>query len=244
MITVVVKVKKGLELEHGDGSTKPHFKADEIVDRCKKSAKDQLSAGYPTNVVLKRMSDCVEAATLEVLQTMTEEKIFEARLRDSIAATTEDYTCADETMETTKTEEIHQWTYKNDNPRKSHLLFERPDSKIHLVEDFISPEECAAIQAAAAPQLHRGTVADGKGGSKLSDHRKAMQAGIRIPWELEEEGNPLTKLFRRIYAYTNHATGFGIKVEGQEDLMSIQYFGRGSTDEAPDRYKPHCDGDW
>ena len=25
--------------------------------------------------------------------------------------------------------------------------------------------------------------------------------------------------------------------------MSIQYFGRGPDDEAPDRYMPHCDGD-
>jgi hypothetical protein len=30
---------------------------------------------------------------------------------------------------------------------------------------------------------------------------------------------------------------------GQEDLMSIQYFGRGENDTTPDRYTPHCDGD-
>lgn len=32
-------------------------------------------------------------------------------------------------------------------------------------------------------------------------------------------------------------------VEGQEDLMSIQYFGNGTNDPTPDRYMPHCDGD-
>lgn len=31
-------------------------------------------------------------------------------------------------------------------------------------------------------------------------------------------------------------------VEGQEDLMSIQYFGQGIDDPTPDRYTPHCDG--
>jgi hypothetical protein len=34
-----------------------------------------------------------------------------------------------------------------------------------------------------------------------------------------------------------------IKEHGQEDLMSIQYEGRGEDDETPDRYMPHCDGD-
>jgi hypothetical protein len=79
----------------------------------------------------------------------------------------------------------------------------------------------------------------------MSDHRKAKQARIVIPWDLEEEGESLLPaLFRRMYAYANFATGFGLEVEGQEDIMSIQYFGRGEGDEAPDRYRPHCDGDW
>jgi 2OG-Fe(II) oxygenase superfamily len=43
--------------------------------------------------------------------------------------------------------------------------------------------------------------------------------------------------------YANHVLGLDIKENGQEDLMSIQYFGRGRNDTEPDRYTPHCDGD-
>ena len=72
----------------------------------------------------------------------------------------------------------------------------------------------------------------------LSDHRKAMQAGIRVPWHEEQRGNPIARLSRRVYDYTNYALNLNIDEHGQEDLMSIQYFGRGREDEHPDRYMP------
>jgi hypothetical protein len=112
-----------------------------------------------------------------------------------------------------------------------------------VIENFISDDECDAMEAAAQKSLHRATVADGKGGSRLSDNRKAMQAGIKVPWKDEASGNAIARLSRRVYDYTNHVLGLGIEEHGQEDLMSIQYFGRGKNDTEPDRYTPHCDGD-
>ena len=53
----------------------------------------------------------------------------------------------------------------------------------------------------------------------------------------------IAQLSRRVYNYVNHVLPFDIKEYGQEDLMSIQYFGRGPDDDKPDRYMPHCDGD-
>jgi hypothetical protein len=51
-------------------------------------------------------------------------------------------------------------------------MLDRPASRVHVIENFISPEECEAMEEAAKPKLHRATVADGKGGSHLSEHRK------------------------------------------------------------------------
>ncbi|KAL3932498.1 MAG: hypothetical protein SGBAC_010827, partial [Bacillariaceae sp.] len=123
------------------------------------------------------------------------------------------------------------------------ILFDRPSSKIHVIDNFISQEECDAMTLAAEPRLHQATVADGKGGSHFSEHRKAMQAGIRVHWEKERHGDKIAQLSRRVYDYANYALDLGIEEHGQEDLMSIQYFGRGKNDTAPDRYTPHCDGD-
>ena len=214
----------------------------DIVQECHQVAKARLDAGYDSTWVMKTMLTCVEDATADKIQQLRQEELFEIHLREKLSGMVENYTCADEEMETTKALEIREWAHKN-TTHQVHLLHERKASKIHMLEDFITAEECAAIQNAAAPILHHGTVADGKGGHQLSDHRKAMQAGVRVPWELEEQDDPIARVMRRIYAYTNHATGFGLEVEGQEDLMSIQYFGRGQEDKAPDRYMPHCDGD-
>lgn len=238
----MVKVKDGLVLDHRDSTTQSSNDATDIVQDCQQVAKTRLEAGYDSGQVMKAMLTCVEDATADRIFKLRQEQVFETKLREKISSMVENYTCADNDMETTQAREFRKWTNKN-TTHQVHLLHERQASKIHLVEDFISPEECAAIQKAAEPSLHRGTVANGKGGSKLSDHRKAMQAGIRVPWELEKQDDPIARVMRRIYAYTNNATGFGIEVEGQEDLMSIQYFGRGEEDKAPDRYMPHCDGD-
>jgi hypothetical protein len=124
-----------------------------------------------------------------------------------------------------------------------HAKQERAASRIHLIDNFIDEEECQAMAEAAQTTLHHATVADGKGGSRLSENRKAMQAGIKVPWKEEADGHPIARLSRRVYDYTNHVLGLDIEEFGQEDLMSIQYFGRGSNDTEPDRYTPHCDGE-
>ena len=63
-----------------------------------------------------------------------------------------------------------------------------------------------------------------------------------MPWDKEEDGDLIARVSRRVYTYVNDATGYNLKEAGQEDLMSIQYFGRGLDDPEPDRYMPHCDG--
>lgn len=96
---------------------------------------------------------------------------------------------------------------------------------------------------AASKSWHRATVSDGKGGSLYSETRQVMQAGIRVPWKNESNGDLIARLSRRVYEYANHVTGLGIDEQGQEDLLSMQYFDRGRDDAHPDRYLPHCDGD-
>jgi 2OG-Fe(II) oxygenase superfamily len=64
-----------------------------------------------------------------------------------------------------------------------------------------------------------------------------------VTWDKEAGGDPIAAVSRRLFDYANHVTGYNMRVDGQEDLMSIQYFGNGTDDPRPDRYTPHCDGD-
>jgi hypothetical protein len=133
----------------------------------------------------------------------------------------ENYTCLDSALNTTEDVQKSTWTHKG-TKRVVHVKHERPASRIHVVENFIDDEECLAMEKAAEKHLHRATVADGKGGSRLSEHRKALQAGIVVPWDKEASGDPIARLSRRVYDYTNHVLGLKIDEHGQEDLMSIQ----------------------
>jgi hypothetical protein len=194
--------------------------------------------------ILTDLVQCMQSNVTHELLASKELLTFEKLARTNQVDFFENYTCADIEMRTSPPIRMDSWF----NPKEGKafdvsILHERSSSKVHTIDNFISEEECQAIEDAAVPLLHKATVADGKGGSTLSPNRKAMQAGITVPWNKESEGNPIARLSRRVYDYTNHVLGIDLKENGQEDLMSIQYFGRGDSDVEPDRYMPHCDGD-
>ena len=179
-----------------------------------------------------RLADALEEANSEIA--------FQSSIRRTIAASLEPYTCNNNTLESSPDIAASSWLFNGKN-YQVHIKHDRRTSKIHAIESFITDEECQAMQAAAESQLHNATVADGKGGSQLSSSRKALQAGVVVPWQTPN--HPISRLSSRTYGYLNHALGMDIQTAGQEDLMSIQYFGRGKNDTDPDHYTPHCDGD-
>ncbi len=247
-IRIVLTVRKGITLEFLDDQIRAKNEATEIVGSCHERAKKSLEAAGTDAVEIQKSMDmllaCVEGEVTETLSKSNEEVVFQAKIRTDMAAMMENYTCADTELETTKALRTDYWTSQKDKKmREVQVLLDRPASKIMFVKNFISSAECDAMAEAAKPRLAKATVADGKGGSHYSEHRKAMQAGITVDWDKEASGDNIAILSRRVYDFANHVLGLNIKENGQEDLMSIQYFGRGVDDEEPDRYTPHCDGD-
>ncbi|EEC50968.1 predicted protein [Phaeodactylum tricornutum CCAP 1055/1] len=242
----VIRVSPEITVTFVDNKIRARKEADELIKACQVDARKRVElAGQDKAAALDAMDDlvnCVQGGVSSRLETVNEEIAFQASVRTDIAALLENYTCTDDSLNSSKDITTQQWK-QADLTRTVHIKHERPTSRIHVIENFISDDECDAMEAAAQKSLHRATVADGKGGSRLSDNRKAMQAGIKVPWKDEASGNAIARLSRRVYDYTNHVLGLGIEEHGQEDLMSIQYFGRGKNDTEPDRYTPHCDGD-
>lgn len=247
-VNQIAVVKEGLVVDHKDTPSSSRFDETWAIKDCRQIAKDDLASGYQVQAVMNELASCLEAAATDLLKEKNDEIAFESKIRLDLSAMLENHTCADPLRETTPPKEVRSWTHE-DQPgqevtRNVFVLHDRPDSQIHALENFISEEECDAITEAAAKKLHRGTVADGAGGSRLSDHRKAWQAGIKIHWEKEKDGDLIARVMRRVYDYTNDAVHYNLTIEGQEDLMSIQYFGKGKDSmESPDQYRPHCDGD-
>jgi hypothetical protein len=247
----VVYVKENMEVEYADASKKASSEAANLTTALTQSCLGTVSDFSASNVnsTIDSFLACYEKGLTEIFKENNEEISYQAKALTHVANLLENYTCADESLTTTHSNDIRNWEH-NGTSHDAHILHERPDSQIRLVTNFITPEECKAFEAAAARLLHRGTVANGNDGSRLSENHKAWQAGIRVPWEKEADGNHIAQYTRRMYAYANHATGYNMDVAGQEDMMSIQYFGQngkhppGSTfsEKTPDRYTPHCDG--
>lgn len=237
-------VRKGMEIEFTDNIKLARKSALDLMGTCEERAIEKAKLpGVNASQIIFDLKDCVEHSVTTKLTEANEEIAFQAKVRTDMSDLLENYTCADLELPTTKAEDTMQWHYHDRITRDVHVMHTREASKIHLIENFVSEEECLAMEQAAEKRLHKATTASGDGGSHYSDARKAMQAGIPVPWDKEAEGNPIAVLSRRVFDYTNYATGFGLEEFGQEDLMSIQYFGRGDDDEAPDRYTPHCDGE-
>jgi hypothetical protein len=220
-----------------------NYTANDVVS----SLKSQCIRGNSSS--LHEILECYEEELTLMLEEKNKEISREAKDRIGLSNLLEEYTCQDNELPTSSKGTIRSWLH-NGTLRDVRILHERHDSQIHLIPNFISQDECRAFEEAAKRDLHRGTVANGNGGSRLSDNRKAWQAGVHVPWEREADGDFIASYARRMYDYANHASGYDMNVDGQEDIMSIQYFGqdgehpKGSsyTPETPDRYMPHCDG--
>ena len=231
-------------MKHQDNKSIARESAEELLNECEEDVLEQVEDNDLSAVdAIDMLKECVSAGVATEMEKANEEIAFQSQIRKKMGETFENSTCADYDLPTSEPEDEKTWYADDGIGRPVQVLLDRPASKVHVVKNFISVDECHAMEDAARPILHKATVADGKGGSELSPNRKAMQAGIKIPWHLEEEGNLLTTLSRRVYDYVNNVLDMDIEENGQEDLMSIQYEGRGEGDEEPDRYMPHCDGD-
>jgi 2OG-Fe(II) oxygenase superfamily len=238
-------VDANFKIIHDDHKTVARMEANSLVADCKALAKQSLQ-DVDANVeeVLSALSSCLKKDLAQQLKYVAEDIAFSAQTRTKMAEFFENYTCADYGLPTTEPKKSETWfDVMRQKDLKVGVMHERPSSRIHVVEDFITEEECQAMEDSAAPLLHRAVVADGKGGNEYSENRKAMQAGITVPWNLEGEGNPIATISRRVYDYTNWVLSMNIDEHGQEDLMSIQYTGRGFNETKPDQYMPHCDGE-
>jgi hypothetical protein len=170
-------ITKEFVIDFVDDKVKAEVQATEIVQICQEKAKAKLAAADDdTTMIHSAMNDlvaCVELGVTEALTKANEELAFQSQLRKGMASQMENYTCVDLSLDTTPSLEDKIWNSAKDGKgRKVRVLLDRPASRIHVIENFISEEECKAMSLSAEPKLHRATVADGKGGSHFSDHRK------------------------------------------------------------------------
>jgi hypothetical protein len=200
---------------------------------------NQASVNVVRNIIetCEHSAACVLEGFTDYVAKVQKEQAFETALREKMAKELETYACdqqkvSSEPIKTTTWRDLHV-----------SIMHELPSSKIHLINGFISNEECEAIMDIAdKTNLGHATVS---GGPKYSSFRKALQTNVQIPWKKEGEGNLIAQVARRVYDYTNHVMeGLNINEHGQSSFKYLHYSGRGRDDTDPDHYSAHCDGIW
>lgn len=201
-------------------------KYDELLVRVKeKSSSCSLLEGDQFDLCfVKGIADDVIKTEDQKTEIVKYRNLMSARLRN--------YTCADETMNTstpiksTKVD-LRGEIYDTD------VLYDMPDAKIWLMHNFISEEECKILEDHGRSRLTRATVAGESGVSTISESRKAQQASYSS--HQDNEKDPLFDLNSKVLEMTNRHAGYKLKLDGQEHFTTIQY-------NKDDQYTPHCDG--
>lgn len=204
----------------------PMTKFDELL------AKVKVQTSTCTDLSGDKFDRCFTNGIAEDVITMEDKKVEVTKYRDLMASRLRNYTCSDETMNTSKP--LYSTNIKfNNQSHRIDVMFNSPNAKIWVIENFISEKECQILEDHGRSRLARATVAGEDGQSIVSENRKAQQASYNM--HQKHADDPLISLNDKVLAVTNSHAGHAMRVEGQEDFTIIQY-------NKDDQYTPHCDG--
>jgi hypothetical protein len=123
-----------------------------------------------------KLADCMASNLVDHINAQVSSKSTLKKMYKNIASRMRNYTCADESMESSPT--LYQLGYREEDGKEliANVLFDTPVAKIWYVENFATESECKTLMDHGAPRLKRATVAAEDGTSVVSEHRKAQQA--------------------------------------------------------------------
>ena len=227
-------IHEGVEVEHTDSKTIAAKSATVLLDDCKSTAKAQLASDpQSASSILESLSACVQKGIADEIEKANEEIAFQAEVRKDMAALVENYTCADETMNTTEAKRTEYW-----NGRKVEIMIDRPASRIHTIQNFLTEDECQAVEAAAKPILHDATVADGSGGVSCQIHVRQSRLvsrciGIRRRMAITLQNYHDVCTIMSITCYRSTYRRMDRKISCQSNTLVVDPTMRNQTDICP-----------
>ena len=167
---------------------------------------------------------CMATNVIDDITTLSVAKKEMKNYIDSISGRLRNYTCIDESMQTSTPIYTYNTTlqYRGmDREYEVNVLLDKNRSKIWTVDNFVSKEECDVFIEHGTPKLQRAAVVDMYGAGVVSESRKANQADYSFSGPAPED--PLSELYHRVLNITNAHTGFCLERGGQNGFSIIQY---------------------
>jgi len=222
IVTVLPSGASGLRVVYRDAGSLEH-QVNATVEDCVSS----LTLTSPP----EELTTCLVTSLSPSLSRLRERGESSTRFHHKLAHRVRNYTCGDPSLHSTPAASTFTWSGHGAEGVEMGRLLDTSHAKIMSLSGFVTEEECAALRAHGEPHLRQATVAGEDGGSVVVDARRAKQASYSV----RREDDPLMPLRRRVFAFTNNQTGYGLDMAGQEGFTFISY-------DAGDAYYSHCDG--
>mmetsp|Transcript_11244 Transcript_11244/g.17380 ORF Transcript_11244/g.17380 Transcript_11244/m.17380 type:complete len:442 (+) Transcript_11244:127-1452(+) len=235
----IITIQRDFTLVHADDKTKARDKAAKLVQDCKQQKLDQwkedsdAAAAVDNSKVLEELSQCVQASVSGALEEGNEEIHFSSNIRKRLGSELGVYACADDTLNTTeevKMEKFRVGSRKQQQEYSVKVLDEKSTSKIHVIDNFMSPEECQEFEMLLLSQAHDNR------NHEPNDNLKASML-VKIP----TVHSVVSSVQSRIIDYASRVMEIDVPSKGQEEPIMTKFVGNEGTDEPPDEYRPHCD---
>eukprot|EP00555_Chaetoceros_dichaeta_P006950 CAMPEP_0198255216 /NCGR_PEP_ID=MMETSP1447-20131203/5385_1 /TAXON_ID=420782 /ORGANISM="Chaetoceros dichaeta, Strain CCMP1751" /LENGTH=481 /DNA_ID=CAMNT_0043941535 /DNA_START=145 /DNA_END=1590 /DNA_ORIENTATION=+ len=247
----VFYIREGLHIQHDDNHSLALSRANTLLEECEAGTINAADDDVDAKGMVGDMARCITENLKFELNKSVEESDFQGKVRGDMAELLATYACGDAGMEATEADKTVIWNC----PRHSSatngggggrrnlsvdVMHDRPGSKVHVIKNFVSEAECRAMEEGlpnvgggmrSSSTFSSSSSADSEEDSPSNeeDGERILKHDIGIPWEKEDENNPLTNVSRRILDYTNHVLHLDINEHGQEGLTSIQYASAAGT---------------
>jgi hypothetical protein len=100
-------------------------------------------------------------------------------MRDNMTPLLRNYTCDDDSLETTAAVEVREEVI-HDGVFEVQTLFQKEAAQIFLIPNFVTEKECQQLVETSRPNLQRAAVVGPNGMAEYSESRRAQQAGYDI----------------------------------------------------------------
>ena len=216
-------------IRHTDNESNARDQAAKLLEGCRAN---HLTAGTTATMDdMERLLTCIDHSINASLTTQEEEISFQESVRLKLGSQLVHYACEDPKVKQSTEIENRTWFYV---PKKQTLqvkvMMDRPSVQVHLILDFISEEECAAMETATTLERTNGT-----------NGLWASKGGIDIPWNTPD--STVLSLASKFYTYAkDQIKVIALNGENAEQMFILKYSGKGANASSHDRYDPHCDG--
>jgi hypothetical protein len=206
-----------------DHKTRAQDKAKKALNACQVTGDSSSSSSLSPEEKMDAMIACMERQIDETISETQQEIQFQASIRKDMGHALTEYICNDINATTTKAILNRTWSFTNPSDPKGkkeqkhvRILFEAEMSKILLVEDFASPQECQAIR-----DNSKHVASDSSSNEDNTDNDEDVMV---LPLSAKTQSMDVVKVLLKVQSLIDTMLGRKVSFGDKDPLFEIHRF--------------------